>query len=150
MKLKVSKVSPLAVWNVQKYLQLHHNLRQVFENNFTLSVGIRAGVQILTPEPGSLDDKGTRYYFKRGYGGAYQASCGQDYSVWECGEGIRQDNTLGHLSWTGLKGTVQRKLRGVKLYISRFVSLWAMVASLWFCQKDSHHFEIHEKHFSVI
>jgi hypothetical protein len=49
-----------------------------------------------------------------------------------------------------LKGTVQRKLRGVKLYISRFVSLWAVVASLWFCQEYSRHFEIHEKHFSVI
>ncbi len=48
------------------------------------------------------------------------------------------------------KGTVQRKLRGVKLYISRFVSLWAVVASLWFCQEYSRHFEIHEKHFSAI
>jgi hypothetical protein len=49
-----------------------------------------------------------------------------------------------------IKGTVQRKLRGVKLYISRFVSLWAVVASLWFCQEYSRHFEIHEIHFSAI
>jgi hypothetical protein len=49
-----------------------------------------------------------------------------------------------------IKGTVQRKLRGVKLYISRFVSLWAVVASLWFCQEYSCHFEIHEKPFSTI
>jgi hypothetical protein len=49
-----------------------------------------------------------------------------------------------------LKGTVQRKLRGVKLYISGFVSLWAVVTLLWFCQKYSRHFEIHEKHFSAI
>ncbi len=49
-----------------------------------------------------------------------------------------------------LKGTVQRKLRGVKLYISRFVSLWAVVALLWFCQEYSCHFEIHEIQFSAI
>ncbi len=49
-----------------------------------------------------------------------------------------------------IKGTVQRKLRGVKQYISGFVSLWAVVALLGFCQKYSRHFEIHEKHFSAI
>ncbi len=49
-----------------------------------------------------------------------------------------------------IKRTVQRKLRGVKLYISRFVSLWAVVALLWFCQEYSRHFEIHEIQFSAI
>jgi hypothetical protein len=49
-----------------------------------------------------------------------------------------------------LKGTVQRKLRGVKLYISQFVLLFSMVTSLWFCRECSRHFEIHEKHFSAI
>ncbi len=41
-----------------------------------------------------------------------------------------------------LKGTVQRKQRGAKLYISRFVLLRAVVASLQFCQKYSRHLEI--------
>jgi hypothetical protein len=49
-----------------------------------------------------------------------------------------------------IKGTVQRNLRWVLSNINQFVSLWAVVASPWFCQKYGRHFEIHEKRFSTI
>jgi hypothetical protein len=49
-----------------------------------------------------------------------------------------------------LKGTVQRNLRWVLSNINQFVSLWAVVASPWFCQRYGSHFEIHEKCFSTI
>jgi hypothetical protein len=58
--------------------------------------------------------------------------------------------TASQQHYCSLKGTVQRKLRGVKLYISRFVLLCSVVASLCFCQEYSRYFEIHEKHFSAI
>jgi hypothetical protein len=47
------------------------------------------------------------------------------------------------------KGTIQRNLRWVQSNINRFVSLWAVVASLCFRQKYSRHLEIHKKQFST-